>query len=180
MNATFEEIRNNLNGEEKELFEAACENYLSKGPDDTLYVVNRETLGYYGDKGALPLLNCPGCDQTVSDLEKQPETELVVNLMKMAVDHYKEKIPEDFVVRLTRAPVISIKKADSAAFRLFKKWFEEYYFPDDAYEGLAIDCDDAHENFWVWDKKEEVELANYMSPSGNEEEVLTVFFRKLK
>lgn len=173
MEKLFDEIYQNLQDEERDLFSAVYENCFRNAPRKTIYVLYCEYLSTFS--------MVPGDDFfSTTAPKKKPEQDIVLDMMRKAIPIYQEKTLEDFELKLARASAIIIKKGNSQAFQLFKKWWDEYYFPDDIYENLIINADEKKGTFSIWNQKADVLLASYITPCEHEPNTLNIYFDNLK
>lgn len=145
--------------------------YCVKNAVITVYVVHGEHIGDYAlFKNSYYLKPKKFC-----------EAAHIIKIMKTEIARWEnDKIPEASVhlsLSVCRDAVVIPANQQSKEFR---KWFREYYFPDDFYENLIVVRNPENGDYLIWNREEEESLADYLTPEENEEKIFTIHYENLR
>lgn len=172
MEKVFENVCANLHGTECSLFNTLYKDCFCKAPQEFVYTLDCEYLGFFSMPSGTKFFS------RHSFPEEMPEMNIILKIMIKAISSLKKETSEDFELKLQRASAIIIDK-NNPSFSLFKKWWDNYYLPDDAYEDLRINPDEKEEKFAIWFKEKENIVSSYLTPDSGEENILNIYLDNL-
>lgn len=157
--------------EEMTLWNKVYNQYCAKKSGATFYVLHEEHIGNY----------IVYSDSYYPKSLRSCETSQVTKIMKTAIKRWESVEAAEESIHLTmnvcrNVVVIPSNKASKE----LRKWFWNYYFPDDFYENLAVARDRFTGTYYIWNRKEETPLAEYLTPEQGDPSHIIFFYKNIK
>lgn len=154
--------------EEMTLWNKVYNQYCTGNSGITFYVVHSERIGKF----------IQSWDIHYPQPVKLCEFSHIAKIMKKEIGKWENgKYSIYLSLKVCRNVVVIPANQQSKEFR---KWFWEYYFPDDFYEDLVVDRDPDSGAFLIWNRKEEKLLADYFTPEKAAEKHFTIYYENIK